>query len=196
MIYQAAEIVKSFIQDISFVEKVGGLVKTYERKDGNGVTSRFPIAYNLSETECQKGKYTDLVPDGVHKSAIYFEGDRMNIDRKATKLHFSGDLKLVCWMNLEKLGYEVPFSPYAIPQVLRAIPAQPFNFTPDDFSDPQYQRVIIQVTSTESENIFSRYTYNRKYQFFPYDYFAINMNIQFEMNYQCFEVPEPGGGSC
>jgi hypothetical protein len=198
MIYQASEIVRNYIETsgLSFIDKLGGLVKTYEKQDGQGNILRFPIAYNLTESECSKGKYLDFTPDGTHKSAIYFEGDRFSITRNSSKALFSGEVKLVCWMNLQKLGYETPFSHIAIAKILQSLPSQPFSFTPDGFNNPQYQRVIIQARGTEFENLFSKYTYAKKVNFFPYDSFAINLNVSFEVNYSCIEVPEPGGESC
>jgi hypothetical protein len=198
MIYQSAEIVRSLLEDanLPFVAKLGGLVRTYEKKDGNGTVSRFPIAYNLSETECTKGKYLDFAPDGKNKSAIYFEGDRMNMTRLSDRILFSGSLKLACWMNLSKMGLDSPFSAYAVSEISRVLPVPAFNFTPEGYDKPQFQRVVIKIENTESENIFSKYTYAKKINFFPYDYFALNISIQFEVNYNCFEIPEIGEGSC
>jgi hypothetical protein len=196
MIYQAAEIVKHFLTDLPFVEKLGGLVKTYEKQDPNGNTVRYPVAYNLTETECNAGKYLDFVPDGKFKSSIYFEGDRARITRTSGKIHVEADLKLVCWMNLKKMGVNLPYSHYAITQIAQAIPTRMFNYTPDGIETPQYQRVQISLDSTEYENIFSRYTYDKRVLFFPYDYFSININVKFEINYECYDIPTGEEGSC
>src|SRR5690606_25266345 len=120
----------------------------------------------------------------------------MEIERKSGKIHFNGVLKLICWMNLEKLGYQTPFSHYAIPQLIEKIPFNPINFTPEGFETAQYQRVVISVENVETNNVFSQYNYDQKVHCFPYDYFAINLNIQFEVNYSCLSVPDPGGESC
>lgn len=196
MIYEAAEIVKHLISDLTFVGNIEGLVKTFERKDQSGNTERFPIAWNTEESECKAGRYINLVPDSTKKGAIYFEGDRMNIVRDGGRITFEGDLKLVCWLNLRLMSPDALFTPYAIAQVLQAIPAAPFNYSPEDDGNYKYQRVIIRTRSVEQDNVFSKYTYGKRVSFYPFDFFAINLNMEFRLNNSCFTIPAESADTC
>jgi len=188
MVTDIADFIKSFIKPLPFVETIAGVVKTLEvsseGENGRFIIKRYPIALN-TPSGCDQSRYMDLVPDFNKKSIIYFEDKGTTfLDRRDSLQFFESRLKLVCWLNVEKLGYESLLSPFIIKEIMRVIPAGMFN------APPLYQRISIKIESEDQKdsNIFSRYTYDEKvtqYLMFPADYFALNLKVNYAVNLHC-----------
>lgn len=188
MIIDIADILKGFIEPLPFIGTIAGIVKTLEVSsegdNGRAITKRYPIALN-TPSDCDQSKYMDLVPDFSKKSIIYFE-DRGTtfLERRGSLQFFESRLKLVCWLNVDLLGYESLLSPVIIKEIMRVIPDGIFN-VPE-----MYQRISIKIENEEQKdaNIFSRYTYDEKvtqYLMFPADYFALNLKVNYAVNLHC-----------
>lgn len=186
-----ANILKSYISPVGFSDKVAGLVKAVTvvdvNDDGTKTRRTFPISCDISYTECERGKYLDLVPNKKYRSIMYFEdgGSRITGDTPRDFV-FTSSLRLVCWMNLSKLGKtDCSVSGLAVANIL--------NLLPDNFNNSgMYSRMRITAVSQEikSPAIFSKYTYKEEtlqYLMYPYDYFAINIEVQYNVNKNCIE---------
>lgn len=183
-----AAILRSYVDNLSFVDKIGGLVKPLAlvRTDGEKVVRKtIPIDCNVTHAQCIKGRYTDLVPDSRYKSVIYFE------DAGTSKLNdgrgdfsFQSNLKLVCWLNLKKLGKDnCSVSALAIASILDVIPNKYINSSP-------YTRILITCTGEDPKTpaIFSKYTYDEnaiQYLMYPYDYFSLNFQVKYTIPRGC-----------
>lgn len=198
MVTDIADIIKECIEDLPFVDVIAGMVKTLEVStegdNGRTIIKRLPVALNATHDECDQSTYQTLVPDFSKKSIIYFE-DRGSsfLERRSDIQFFESRLRLVCWLNVNKLGYNTLISPQIIKEILKVIPLNIFNHP------PSYQRISIRVENEETKdsNIFSRYTYDEKvsqYLMFPADYFALNLKVNYAVNLFCgndFQLNEP-----
>lgn len=183
-----ANIIKSYIIGQPFVEKIGGLVRplSFQQVDGDrSYNKTIPIDCGTTYTDCIKGKYTDLVPNSKYKSIIYFEDGGTSFSSSEPRdFSFESRLKLVCWLNQKKLGKSAcSISAVAILNILKIIPDGHFNSTP-------YTRIRIQAVGQDAKSpaIFSRYTYDEKvlqYLLYPFDYFALNLKINFTVPRSC-----------
>lgn len=186
-----ANILKGYIDNVGFADKVAGLVKSVTVMDENdaGVKTRrtFPVSCDTSYNDCEKGKYLDLIPNKKYKSIMYFEdgGSRL-IGEDPRDFTFTSTLRLVGWMNLQKMGKtNCSISGLAVAHVLKALPT---NFN----NQGMYSRMRIKAVSQEvkSNAIFSRYTYKEEtlqYLMYPYDYFALNIEVNYSINKNCIE---------
>jgi len=66
-------IVTTLTADLSFVDKIAGIVKAAQMTDANGNVITIPVAYNLDVCVCSQSELVDLVPDSSKVSIIYFE---------------------------------------------------------------------------------------------------------------------------
>lgn len=184
-----ADIIKTKIEDLDFVDKIAGLVSTVYMnipdENGTKVQKAFPIACDVTAEDCKQGAYNDLCPDSKYMTVIYFEDGGVEFrERKNKFICYTSRLKLVCWINVAKYlneccneGITCSASADIIKKILCALPTQPENIDP-------YVSVYPVVTSqaVRSNSIFSQYTYNEKqtqYLLAPFDYFALNIVTDF-----------------
>ena len=184
-----ANILKGYIEYLSFVDKIAGLVSTQYMtmtdETGEKVTKSYPVACCVTAEDCKEGAYNDLTPDSKYKTVIYFEDGGISfVSAKGNFKYYKSRLRLVCWINVAKLNEDgcytdIPCtaSTNIIIEIIRAIPYFPANFPP--LMQVRFE-VVDQVI--RSNSIFSKYTYNEKqvqYLMSPYDYFALDIDIDF-----------------
>lgn len=191
---EIAEIVRQYIATASFADKVAGLVQPLNvgitDQNGNRVEKIYPVSCTYTYDECKKGKYAELIPDSRYKSIMYFEDNGLQfLERDGRWQNMASNLRLVCWANMKRLGKQDYNSPDMIMELLKILPQLPF-------STARFHKMEILPTTQEvrGNNIFARYTYNEpitQYLFYPYDYFAINLNIRFKIIPQCYGFDDP-----
>ena len=198
-----ADIIRNQIEDLDFIDKLAGLVAavTFDMKAPNNTTVQktFPIACCVSADDCKEGAYNDLMPDSKYKSVIYFEDKGVTfVKSEGIFKYYISNLRLVCWLNIEKIldltcKSENPctYAAIAIAKIIRHLPSHPFNILP-------FAKVYFEVTDQEIRNssIFSAYTYDEKhsqYLMAPYDYFALNIKTEFAI---CMKSVDVYDASC
>ncbi len=184
-----ADIIKGHIEGLDFVDKIAGLtsVLTFDIKGPEGVVQKtVPVACCVSACDCIDGAYNDLMPNSNYKTVIYFEDNGISFDRYESKWkYYTSNLRLVCWINIEKLTSaeickcESPctYSAHIIAEIIRALPTFPENHSPFDHV---YSEITGQLVRNPA--IFSAYTYDEKhsqYLMAPYDYFALTIETKF-----------------
>ncbi len=161
------------------------------------VQKTVPIACCVSANDCKEGAYNELMPNSDYKTVIYFEDGGVSFDRaEGGWKYYTSDLRLVCWINIEKLESgcckgESPctYAAEIIAEIIRALPEFPENVSPFDHL---YSEVVSQVNRTPA--IFSAYTYDEKhtqYLMAPYDYFALNIRTNFAICLKGTDVYTP-----
>jgi hypothetical protein len=185
-----ANILKTKIESLSFVDKIAGLVKPViiTMQNGEGILRKtFPISSDITYNQCIENKrYQDLIPNSKYRSIIYFEdnGTSFNYLSKGW-IGFNSKLLLIGWFNLSKLKEcnITTNSNEFILYIISSFPRVPFN------SDPFLGINIIPTTEPIKNNsIFSKYSYDEnftQYLLYPYDYFAINIDITYKANLDC-----------
>lgn len=192
-----ANILLGYISGLLWADKYAGMVRIATRTTESGLKQYFPVACNVTETECNAGRYIDLIPNDGKKSVMYFEdaGGVQYKTRTGSIYTYTANLRLVCWLNLKKLGLtDCSATPGAIGDILRALPGK---VTPADASPYGLSNVIISYNGEEKKDvsIFSKYSYNEaqtQYLLYPYDYFALNISVDFSMNENCLPTLTPG----
>lgn len=186
-----ADIIKTKIADLDFVDKIAGLVQTVymDVTDENNVRvpKSYPVACCTTAEDCKQGAYNDLTPDSKYKTVIYFEDGGVSFERTtSTHKWYRSNLRLVCWINVAKLKEQTCYtnltctvSAHLIADIIRHLPSFPENISPFD-------QVFIEVTNQaiRSNSIFSAYTYNEKqtqYLLSPYDFFALDIQTDFAL---------------
>ncbi len=198
-----ANILKDYIIDLGFVDKIAGLVATQSMtitgEDGVKTIKRYPVACCVTAEDCKLGAYNDLTPDSKYKTVIYFEdGGTSFLSAAGNFRRYQSRLRLVCWINVPKLEGEIwcsegpcTASTNIIISIIRAIPNFPENFAP-------LMQVRYEVTNqaVRDSGIFSRYTYNElqtQYLLAPYDYFALDLTVDFAI---CITGTDEYDASC
>ena len=195
-----ANIIKSKIEDLNFVDKIAGLVTTVYMnitdENDNKVQKSFPVACCTTAEDCKAGAYNDLCPNSDYKTVIYFEDGGVSFDRAAgNHKYYKSRLRLVCWVNVAKLLLDECYnestctiSASLIAQIIRALPRHPLHY---DYLDFVYHEVTGQ--QVHSNSIFAAYTYNEKqtqFLMYPFDYFALDIESTFAICLKSTEVYE------
>lgn len=186
-----ASILKSKIETLSFVDKIAGLVRPVRIEvmgpNETKVQKIYPISSDVSSEQCPQ-KYRDLIPDSSYTSILYFEDNGITLTERNNRwVSFNSRLTLVGWLNLKKIFDCQTYtgSTECILSILSQLPEVPF-------SDGNYRdiRIIALSEVPKSNAIFSRYTYDEiktQYLLYPFDYFALNMSVDFRINIACVE---------
>lgn len=144
MVSVVADILKSTLSSLDWIERLGGLVVPATRPviahgaDGVQVVTgyqSYPVACDVNVENCwENGKFKHFEPDSS-KAAIAYFVDNGGIGMQAvegpknTFLKCSFDIRFLCWMNLKRLGDQITDSacyaadrvaPYVIAQFMNA----------------------------------------------------------------------------
>jgi hypothetical protein len=196
-----ANIILGTIDHLPWLDKYAGMTRTVvQTQVGDGtkpVKKYFPVACNVTDSECVKqGTLKDLVPDTKYKSILYFEDNGTQVlGSDARFINLRSTLRLVSWLNGKKLGYDgCSISSIAVISILKEF-ALLFN----PFNNGNFVNIKINAISEEvkSPNIFSKYSYDEsttQYLMHPFDYFALNIQVNFSVPFNCvddFELLTP-----
>lgn len=190
-----AEIFKGYVAPLAFTERLAGLARLItinEQTESGSIRKTFPVAFDVCETDCVAGKYKDLTPNSNKKSVLYFEeiSAPQWVEQARSNFRFRSVIRLVGWLNLKKLGLtNNTWSADAIIQILAKIPQKPFN------NGNLLKIKVTNISEAEktAQNIFGKYTYDEavnQYLLYPYDFFALNFTVDFEINPACYEAIE------
>lgn len=180
------------LSDLAFTGRIAGLVRVVSMHQQNpnsllGVNiNKFPVSCNVSVRDCVSNKMHHLVPDSSLKSLIYFEdGGATPIGKSSRGMKFSGRMRLICWLNLNKLGQtSCNASVYPMAQVIKLL-----DEIKNANTAPITAMSVREIGIVEkSAAIFSKYTYREeKNQFllYPYDYFALDLTVEYEIPFAC-----------
>lgn len=181
----ANKIAEHLESNLSFADRVVGLVKTIE-KESEGSVQRFPAAINVSPTEIESGDYIDLVPNDTRKSIIYFDNANVEVNRHHNGYtENTGSLTLICWFNYEQLIPTLSNSSFVAAELIRCLPEKIASF--ECFTSI---RLFVEGIPEKDGSIFSQYTYIEKeqqYWTYPYDYFTLKLSVYFRHVKDCLE---------
>lgn len=188
MNYAIATILNTYLTTLPFSDRMAGVVKAVTFVTGTSerpVKKTIPVDCGVSQADCMDGKYQDLVPNSKYKSISYFEdGGVRLVSINERDYAFQANLRLVYWINLKKVGKtDCNVSALAVTNVLNKLPQSPFN-------SGIYSRMRIKVSQelVKSAAIFSKYTYDEavtQYLMYPFDYFALDLTVDFLINKSC-----------
>lgn len=194
MIYDICEILKSKLVGLSFVDKLAGLtqVAVDVKADASPpVVKRFPVACSVLGKDCSdaENRLSDLMPDSKLRSVIFFE-DITGITffgQERNELIFRCRPRLVGWINQKKLGKnECSVTPLIVANIIKAFG------TGRRFNDGLYIKTMINVIGEVAKTpaIFNKYTFSEiqnQYLMYPYDYFALDLSVEFRINADCID---------
>lgn len=194
MVNEIIELLRTDIEALPFVQRYGGLVTTLEHETGSG-REAYPVSCNLSHADCfAAGKYKNLAPDTRMTSVFYIEqiGDvsmqeaKEGRFRRAKGIRHSVNIRIVGWLNLNKLGITDcdsigPIVNQTLHKVSRTVNHMDTPFKAHDIS------FVSDGMEEKTPAIFSRYTYDDMAQAFmyPYDYFALRFKVSWVTTEEC-----------
>jgi len=195
MIQEIGEIIKARLIGINFVDRLAGItqVVSYQERtrDEAKIEERFPAACDVESLNCgeDKSRLKDLVPDSKKRSVIFLEdiSGAQFTGRTRNDLNFTANIRLVAWINQQKLGKDnCSVTGPIMAKIIGALQTtSPFNNAP-------YTRISISIGRIvpKTPAIFQRYTFpltEKQYLMWPFDYFALDLVVKFSMNENCQE---------
>tara|TARA_R100001463_G_scaffold6570_1_gene21347 strand:- start:142 stop:804 length:663 start_codon:yes stop_codon:yes gene_type:complete len=208
--YLIESLIKDDLQNLSFVDRYGGIVKPVEIKQQTttGTTkSIYPVSTNVNNKDCfNNGFYQHLIPDDSKKSIMYWEliNPMQNIGmtprvNKFNNIRYRGTARLVVWLNLKELGFTItpPLDVsngaiFTLPEIINTISLQ------GKISGGLFDKDNITIKPSkyilDQKAIFNKYTYSQDYNYYlyPFNFYAIDVlfeldtclknSFQFEVN--------------
>lgn len=202
MVYNICEILKTCIEDesLSYVETIAGLVQveTVQKKASKTdlIQKKFPI-YCPIKQECDPNKIDPLIPDCNRKSLFYFENNGNTIlnDRDKRFFNYTSSIRLVGWLNPRKMGSnDCDISCLISAEIMNILEKSTFN-------SGEILKIKIRPSAllVKDSKIFSKYLYGKKFYNlieYPYDYFAIDLFVDFSINKDCISKFTPTDELC
>ncbi len=184
-----ANIIVDYIKDLAWIEKLAGLTQV-AKINQNGVEKRYPISCSMVfDDVCVEGCYDELAPNSAYKSVVYFEDSGFTFSKQVgNKLYYESTLKLIAWLNYNKLGGGCGSTGNYIIDIIRALPSYPVNV-----SDLLGANIRVMSQAIRSDSIFSQYTFNEKqtqYLMLPFDFFSLTIQTSFYIIPECVEDTE------
>jgi len=187
-----ANILKSKLSEIEFVDKKAGLVHTAEKPEptdveGAFMVRKFPISNDVDYEECfNSGAFKDLIPNSKSKGILYFEDQgSVPIEGRTGSQNYRSKLRLVCWINNRMIqgNNSEPIAHLLINQIRQSLEIGYFN-------ENNISRIRVSSTNIVSNDLklFSKYTYpseSLKYLMFPYEAFGIDLSVEFSIGQSC-----------
>lgn len=198
MIFEITETIKQRIEDanLTYVETLAGLTRiehVEKQTSKNSLIQKvYPIYCDLNDG-CNTSKVMPLIPDKKKKSLFYFEDLRgvsvNNTDRGF--VNYTAYIRLIGWLNPKLLGSEdcsitAPITGGLISVIL----GKTFN----SGYLVKIKTRILNIPPKDS-SLFSKYKYNRHFIELldkPYDYFAIDIAVDFSVHHNCIDKFTPG----
>ena len=184
-----ADLLKGYIDTLVWSDKTSGLVQTanIRIKNGDSVSDKsYPVSCHMTYNACIKGAYQDLAPDSKKKSVLYFEDKGVAfVEKIGNRMKMRSSLRLVGWLNLCLIEDSCGQTGSYVIDVIKVLPSHVFSTT-------EFISIFISSISQveRSVDIFSKYTYNEQatqYLMYPYDYFALDLEIDFVI--ACINTP-------
>ena len=193
MTTEVGDIIKSFLVQLTFIDRLAGVVRVVTKVDqdenNNRIVKKFPVACNVTSDDCfADGTLKDLIPDSSKGCIVFLEDQAMQfVGMRGQKQQWKGSYKIIGWVNNAKLGYEeCSITSKIIGSIINKMPTVHFN-------SGNYQSVNIQILGQEpktGQNPFSKYTINEEqsqYLMYPYDYFSLIAQVIFEIDKRCLD---------
>jgi len=193
MVEILAEILKTELSTLNFVDKITGLVFTLSVKDKEKIR-KIPVDVNENTTVCNTETLTDLVPNSSRKSIIYFEDEGTNLlESNKRSNHFESNLNLICWINIKKINKTFSDNSLILAALIQAIPKRLDN---QDF----ITGIKINIDGViEKENLFNRYDYDEvttQFMTYPYDAIGLKLNVKYFVSNSCISDVALNDTSC
>lgn len=177
---------------LPFVNVLAGMVQTVTKQDvnadGNTITNKFPVSYDVEIQDCTKSQEKAVIPNGFEKGILYFEDGGSLFDGYESNgaIKYKSTLVLVCWINKNKSVGETykEITAYCITDIINKLDAD----KPKNEGDFQRLKVSPKKILVQDINVFSRYTYKEEVTQFlrpPYEFFGIQLEISFAVHPNC-----------
>lgn len=169
-----ASLLQDRISGFSYVDKIAGLVRALtKQREGKDIT--IPVGVGvIDDLQCDESTQRDMIPDNAYRCMVYFEDRGLRkIVQRTRGVSFESRLRLVCWINVEKLNGDVAAADKIMQQFIGSLTSNLYNDGP--FIGVRHQ---VEAIPERGKTLFSAYTYPegvRQYLMLPYDAFAIDI---------------------
>lgn len=189
-----ANIIVTYIDDLPWIDKLAGMTQVVKVRVTDAKTEkRYPVSCQMAfEDACLEGCYDELMPNSKYKSVVFFEDGTFSYrDRRGKRLYYESNIRLVAWLNYKLLeGAGCGSTGEYILDIIKALPE-----TPVDIGNMRGVTITVMSQARRDSGIFSKYTFDEpasQYLLIPYDFFALDIKIEFFIVPECHE-PNPGG---
>jgi len=187
MITKVAELLRSQIEDLPFVDLLGGLTKPLTLVTNTGeetINKVLPVDVNVLTNPCDQDEKNKYIPDTSKLSVIFFEDQGTTLDREDTYYRYlETTLRMMCWFNLPLINVDYIDSSLLVLNILETIPERIAN-TDELF----IISVAYEGQASQQEDIFEAYDFNlpeHQYNIFPYDTAGLDFVVSYAVGRNC-----------
>jgi hypothetical protein len=200
MINTIAETIKERLLECNIFERFGGIAVPFEIAISKTQTIRVPITLGVDGQQCfERGRLFDLAPNTLYRSVFFFEDQTgtvvEKIGPKKNYLAFTGTLRLLGWLHLNKLGNDTGagYTDRVVGTILAKLAENNWAM---EVSDPEFTTGTVTINAArvvrKEPAVFGRYSFStfQKAFVFPYDFLAIDLTATLLVGQNCFTPVE------
>lgn len=190
-----ANILKTQLAGLPLIDKMAGMVQTVEYEDTTydetqtvptKKVQKIPVS---ADVELSVGQIlADLIPDSSKKGILYFEDNGVtSLGKQGEFNRYRSKLRLVSWLNTKALTND---SKTIVPALINHIISKLEVLNATNSGNFIRLAVIVDSMPRQDKNIFAQYSYdlyNTQYLMPPFDFFAIDLSIEFSMHPRCLD---------
>lgn len=190
MIQQLATVLLGKITDegMPWIDKTAGLVRPITTKL-KGKPQTWPIATDVTDPLACNSEGVPIgamMPDNKYKSILFIEADGYPTrkDERIGAPSWRAKFRIIVWMNCNRFGGDQACGDIAYENIVSALDGYPFD-------SPPFLFCFFNVTGggpVRGSEVFGKYTFNEarsQYLHYPYDYFAMNVEMDFVLPKGC-----------
>lgn len=183
-----------------WLDVTAGLTRaiTFKSKQKAGKAHTWPIACDVNDpTACTDDQLQALMPDESKRSILFIEGDRFpqRIVERGIGARYVSRLRIVGWLNCEKLGGGCSCGDQAAQNVISALRGSRYN----SGILLGIRHTVVGGGPSKGPAIFSAYTFDEarsQYLHFPFDFFAIDIETDFSVMPGCEDALAEQDAAC
>lgn len=187
-----ADVLKGYLEDLDYIDRIGGLVKSLVTKEPNGdsfILRSVPIEVNALTDYCNSNDFNAFVPDTQYKSVVFFEDLGSAPYREdGHHIYITTNLRIVCWFNLKKINVAYTDCDLLVMDMIETIPDRIANTSQLFGITTEFQGL-----TPNTVDLFADYDFDmaeHQYNHYPYDTAGLNYAVNYMIGKNCITITE------
>lgn len=177
--------IQAELEDIDFVETIGGLVKDIKVKVA-GNEKHIPVSFEINKDECRYDNYRDLTPDSTKKSILFFD---VLSEPTITEEHrhyfvFEAKIRICVWINYKAVNIGLWNNSILAANILK--------YVANKYDNLDYMSAIrLFFAGQVNEDIYDKFNFDeaeKQYLTYPYSTFGMDYDVTWRVATSC--VPD------
>lgn len=172
------------MHELTWVDRIVGLVSPFERKLETGATQRIPLSCEVCMDDCCNSPYKLFTPGSDNTSLLFFQPDSpINYTYDGTSIKLSASVNMVLWINMAAYG-QADYCAAKTQFTLNMLNMFPYKHR----SEGQIINYTVNSIDTDVSNPFEDYDFDSLgLSIYPYATIVLNIDVTASIGRSCID---------